>query len=193
MVELLVSSMFDSGYYASIRVVDLGSNALLVERHAEPDSGGVPRWFIRLIGLEPAGGDAIVSRGWQQAARVEVVSHPMFALAKLWRSALGSLAWLLACGVVSALLGALLLRRQLRCNHLPQFVHRLHRADHDLEVLDLARVVPADDVDAVDLDAIEHQRELEAQAEGPAATRPGDVATHAPFAGLKALLARGKR
>lgn len=114
MVELLVSSMFDSGYYASIRVVDLGSNALLVERHAEPDSGGVPRWFIRLIGLEAAGGDAIVSRGWQQAARVEVVSHPMFALAKLWRSALGSLAWLLLCGVLSALLGALLLRRQLR-------------------------------------------------------------------------------
>ena len=114
MVELLVSSIFDSGYYASIRVVDLGSNALLVERHAEPDAGGVPRWFIRLIGLEPAGGDAIVSRGWQQAARVEVVSHPMFALAKLWRSALGSLAWLLGCGVLSALLGALLLRRQLK-------------------------------------------------------------------------------
>lgn len=114
MVELMVSSIFDSGYYASIRVIDLGPNALLVERHAEPDSSGVPAWFIRLINLEPAGGDAIVSRGWQQAARVEVVSHPMFALAKLWRSALGSLAWLLACGVVSALLGALLLRRQLR-------------------------------------------------------------------------------
>lgn len=39
----------------------------------------------------------------------------------------------------------------------------------------------------------EHQRELEAQAQGSAATRPGDLATHAPFAGLKALLARGKR
>ena len=39
----------------------------------------------------------------------------------------------------------------------------------------------------------EHQRELEAQAEGPAAARPGDVATHTPFAGLQALLERGKR
>ena len=39
----------------------------------------------------------------------------------------------------------------------------------------------------------EHQRELEAQAEGPASTRPGDLATHAPFAGLKALLERGER
>ncbi|SPO64336.1 cyclic di-GMP receptor LapD [Pseudomonas sp. JV241A] len=114
MVELMVSSIFDSGYYSSIKVIDTGSNALLVERHAEPDANGVPAWFIRLIGLEPAGGDAIVSRGWQQAARVEVVSHPMFALAKLWQSALGSLGWLLLCGALSAVLGALLLRRQLK-------------------------------------------------------------------------------
>ncbi|NIE78489.1 EAL domain-containing protein [Pantoea sp. Ap-967] len=114
MVELMVSSIFDSGYYASIKVVDLSSDALMVERHAEPDPGGVPGWFIRLIGLEAAGGDAIVSRGWQQAARVEVVSHPMFAIAKLWQSALGSLGWLLLCGAASAALGALLLRRQLR-------------------------------------------------------------------------------
>ena len=114
MVELMVSSIFDSGYYSSIKVVDLGSNAVLVERHAEAEAGSVPAWFIRLIGLEPAGGDAIVSRGWQQAARVEVVSHPMFALAKLWQSALGSLGWLLLCGALSAVLGALLLRRQLK-------------------------------------------------------------------------------
>jgi hypothetical protein len=118
MVELMVSSIFDSGYYASIKVVDLGSNAVLVERHAEPDGGGVPDWFVKLIGLEPAGGDAIVSRGWQQAARVEVISHPMFAVAKLWQSALGSLGWLLLCGAASAVLGALLLRRQLRPLHM---------------------------------------------------------------------------
>ncbi|WP_422422947.1 cyclic di-GMP receptor LapD [Pseudomonas sp. GZD-222] len=114
MVELMVSSIFDSGYYSSIKVIDLGSSAVLVERHAEADANGVPAWFIRLIGLEAAGGDAIVSRGWQQAARVEVVSHPMFALAKLWQSALGSLGWLLLCGALSAILGALLLRRQLK-------------------------------------------------------------------------------
>ncbi|TWC21316.1 diguanylate cyclase/phosphodiesterase [Pseudomonas sp. SJZ085] len=114
MVELMVSSIFDSGYYASIRVVDVATDKTLVERTGTPDAGSVPRWFVKLIGLEPAGGDAIVSRGWEQAARVEVVSHPMFALAKLWQSALGSLGWLLLCGAVSAVLGALLLRRQLK-------------------------------------------------------------------------------
>jgi diguanylate cyclase (GGDEF)-like protein len=114
MVELMVTSIFDSGYYATIRVVDLASDAVIVERSATPDNQGVPQWFINAIGLEPAGGEAIVSKGWQQTARVEVVSHPMFALAKLWQSALGSLGWLLACGVVSAVLGALLLKRRLR-------------------------------------------------------------------------------
>ncbi|MGQ3323441.1 cyclic di-GMP receptor LapD [Pseudomonas brassicacearum subsp. neoaurantiaca] len=124
MVELMVSSIFDSGYYASIRVVDVATDKTLVERTGTPDAGSVPQWFVKLIGLEPAGGDAIVSRGWEQAARVEVVSHPMFALAKLWQSALGSLGWLLLCGAVSALLGALLLRRQLK--PLDYMVHQSH-------------------------------------------------------------------
>ncbi|WP_458128978.1 cyclic di-GMP receptor LapD [Pseudomonas sp. Z2-11] len=124
MVELMVSSIFDSGYYASIRVVDVKNDSTIVERTGVPDAGNVPQWFIKLIGLEPAGGDALVSRGWEQAARVEVVSHPMFALAKLWQSALGSLGWLLLCGAVSAVLGALLLRRQLK--PLDYMVHQSH-------------------------------------------------------------------
>ncbi|MBM7060387.1 EAL domain-containing protein [Pseudomonas sp. UL073] len=116
MVELMVSSIFDSGYFESIRVIDLRSGAVIVERTgpADAQAAQVPQWFVTLIGLASAGGDAIVSSGWTQAARVEVVSHPMFAIARLWNSALGSLGWLLLCGVASALLGAVLLRRQLR-------------------------------------------------------------------------------
>jgi diguanylate cyclase (GGDEF)-like protein len=130
MVELLVSSIFDSGYYASIRVVDLKTDQTLVERTGIPAVNNVPGWFVKLIGLEPAGGDAIVSRGWEQAARVEVVSHPMFALAKLWQSALGSLGWLLLCGAVSAVLGALLLRQQLRpLDYMVQQSHAIARRE----------------------------------------------------------------
>ena len=65
MTELLVSSIFDSGYYASIRVVDISSDKTLVERSGIPADTHVPDWFVKLIGLEPAGGDAIVSRGWE--------------------------------------------------------------------------------------------------------------------------------
>ncbi|KAB0493608.1 cyclic di-GMP receptor LapD [Pseudomonas vancouverensis] len=139
MVELLVSSIFDSGYYASIRVVDLKTDKTLVERSGITAVTSVPDWFVKLIGLEPAGGDAIVSRGWEQAARVEVVSHPMFALAKLWQSALGSLGWLLLCGAVSAALGALLLRRQLKpLDYMVQQSHAIARREF-LSLPDLPR------------------------------------------------------
>ena len=130
MVEIMVTSIFDSGYYSSIRVVNLADDKVMVERHADPGDANVPAWFVGLIGLDPAGGDAIVSRGWQQAARVEVVSHPMFALAKLWDSALGSLGWLLLCGVLSGVAGALLLRRQLQpLDYLVEQSHAIARRE----------------------------------------------------------------
>jgi diguanylate cyclase (GGDEF)-like protein len=114
MIELMVSSIFDSGYFESIRVVDPASGELLVERIGVPVSGEAPQWFARLVDLAPARGDAIVSDGWRQAAQVQVVSHPLFAVGKLWQSALGNLLWLALSGVFCVALGVLLLKRQLR-------------------------------------------------------------------------------
>lgn len=114
MIELMVSSIFDSGYYATIRVVNIADNSVIVERRTTTAPENVPTWFIDLVDLTPEGGDALIMRGWEQAARVEVLSHPQFALTRLWDSAIGSLGWLLACGLVSAILGGWLLRTQLR-------------------------------------------------------------------------------
>src|SRR3990167_5268707 len=114
MIELMVSSIFDSGYFESIRVVDPANGKLLVERVGVPVSGEAPQWFARLVDLAPARGDAIVSDGWRQAAQVQVISHPLFAVGKLWQSALGNLLWLALSGVFCVALGVLLLKRQLR-------------------------------------------------------------------------------
>lgn len=114
MVELMVSSIFDSGYFESIRVLDAASGAVMVERSGVPVTAEAPQWFADLVDLAPASGDAIVSDGWRQAARVEVTSHPLFAVGKLWESALGILLWLGLSGLVCILLGVMLLRRQLR-------------------------------------------------------------------------------
>jgi len=113
-MELMVSSIFDSGYFSSIRVVNIIDEQVLVERDAPAKINGVPDWFVSLVNLHPQGGDALIMRGWEQAARVEVLSNPQFALAKLWDSTLGSLVWLLLCGLLSAMFGGWLLRRQLR-------------------------------------------------------------------------------
>jgi diguanylate cyclase (GGDEF)-like protein len=114
MVELMVSSIFDSGYFTSIRVLSIPDERVMVERQSTIESEQVPRWFVRLVDLQPQGGEALIMRGWEQAARIEVLSHPQFAIAKLWDSAIGSLLWLLLCGLVGAILGGWLLRSQLR-------------------------------------------------------------------------------
>lgn len=114
MMELMVSSIFDGGYFQSIRVLDAESGEVLVERSGVPAVSVAPEWFARLVDLAPASGDAIVSDGWRQAARVEVISHPLFAVGKLWQSALGTLMWLTLSSVLCICLGVLFLKRQLR-------------------------------------------------------------------------------
>ena len=114
MIELMVSSIFDSGYFSSIRIINIEDAQVLVERSAPGQIDGVPAWFVSVVNLHPPGGEALIMRGWVQAARVEVLSNPQFALAKLWDSTLGSLIWLLVCGLLSAVFGGWLLRRQFR-------------------------------------------------------------------------------
>jgi diguanylate cyclase (GGDEF)-like protein len=114
MVELMVSSIFDSGYFSSIRVTDPATGEVLVERSGVPLSGEAPEWFFRMVDLEPAQGGAIVSDGWRQAAQVTVISHPLFAVGKLWQSSLGSLLWLTLSGVLCIALSGLILKRRLR-------------------------------------------------------------------------------
>ena len=114
MIQLMVSAIFDSGYFSSIRIINLENEQVLVERSAPALARDIPRWFVSLVNLHPQGGDALITRGWEQVARVEVLSNPQFALARLWDSTLGTLIWLLVCGLLSAVLGSWLLRRQFR-------------------------------------------------------------------------------
>lgn len=114
MIELMVSSIFDSGYYDAIRIIDQTSGKIILERTASMSIPEVPRWFVGLVNVSPQAAEATIMRGWQQAARVEVVSNPVFAIKRLWESTLANLLWMLACGAVCILAGAALLRRQLR-------------------------------------------------------------------------------
>ena len=114
MIQLMVSAIFDSGYFSSIRIINLENEQVLVERSAPALARDIPRWFVSLVNLHPQGGDALITRGWEQVARVEVLSNPQFALARLWDSTLGTLIWLLVCGLLSAVLGSWWLRRQFR-------------------------------------------------------------------------------
>ncbi|MEO3992053.1 cyclic di-GMP receptor LapD [Pseudocitrobacter cyperus] len=114
MTELMVNSIFDSGYFYRIRVIDINTGKPLIERQNMPQGASVPAWFVRLVRLNPGQGEATVMRGWTQAARVEVISHPMFALNRLWDSLIASFMLLSACSVICVFGAMLMLRRSLR-------------------------------------------------------------------------------
>lgn len=115
MIELMVSSIFDSGYYNTIRVIDMATGNTLMERsNAEDTQSDAPAWFVNLVNVSAQPGEATIMRGWRQAARVEVISNPVFAIKRLWQSTLANLLWMLACGALCIVAGAMLLRRQLR-------------------------------------------------------------------------------
>ena len=82
--ELMTTALFDSGHYELIRVADTAGN-VVVERHSQASPSVAPDWFVRLIQLEAAPGNALVSQGWSQSGTVTVVAHKRFAYDALWR------------------------------------------------------------------------------------------------------------
>lgn len=114
MIELMVSSIFDSGYYTSIQVIDQASGKTLFQRNTSVAITDVPSWFVSLTNIQPHSGNATIMRGWKQAAVVEVTSSPMFAVRRLWDATVGNFVLMLTCTLLCLLAGALLLRRQLR-------------------------------------------------------------------------------
>ncbi|MBI5909071.1 MAG: EAL domain-containing protein [Betaproteobacteria bacterium] len=94
LIETVVNSTFDRGYYQSIRVVSV-SGETLVAKQLAPAQGEVPVWFTRFFPLRPPAAESLISSGWRQLGRVLVSSHPNFAYLQLWHTGLQTLALLL--------------------------------------------------------------------------------------------------
>lgn len=94
LIETVVNTSFDRGYYQSIRVVSL-SGETLAAKQLPPAQGEVPVWFTRLLPLRPPGAESLISSGWRQLGRVLVASHPNFAYLQLWHTGVQTMALLL--------------------------------------------------------------------------------------------------
>jgi diguanylate cyclase (GGDEF)-like protein len=94
LIETVVNTSFDRGYYQSIRVVSVNGETL-VAKELPPAQGEVPVWFTRLFPLQPPSAESLISSGWRQLGRVLVTSHPNFAYLQLWHTAVQTLALLL--------------------------------------------------------------------------------------------------
>jgi diguanylate cyclase (GGDEF)-like protein len=110
MIELTVAALFDSGHYELIRVVDpLGQP--IVERSAPGTGQTAPAWFVSLLPLTVAPGQAQISSGWKQTGTLTLVSTTRFAYQSLWKSVLELILALGLAGLVGGFLGAMTLRR----------------------------------------------------------------------------------
>ncbi len=94
LIETVVNTAFERGYYQSIRVVS-ASGETLADKELPAAQGDVPVWFARLFPLHPPSAEALISAGWRQLGRVLVTSHPNFAYQQLWHTGVQTLGLLL--------------------------------------------------------------------------------------------------
>lgn len=110
MVDLVTASLFDGGHYELVRIVD-PKGQVMSERVAQDEKLDAPAWFVRLLPIHSAPGQAQISSGWKQFGTVTLVSHSRFAYEALWKSAYEMALALAFAGLVGGFLGGLVLRR----------------------------------------------------------------------------------
>jgi len=112
-MEAMINAIFDRGYYRVIRLDDLTGHTL-IERHQDIRIEGVPSWFIHLVPLTAPSATAKLMNGWRQAGTIFVRSHPGYAYKALWESGLRTALWFGFVGLLTAVLGGVILRILLR-------------------------------------------------------------------------------
>jgi len=110
MVELTVASLFDSGHYELIRVVD-ASGKTMAERVAPAGQYDVPAWFVQLLPLHGEPGEAQISSGWKQLGTLTLVSNSGVAYRSLWNNLWQLTGTLTIAGLIGGYLGTRILRR----------------------------------------------------------------------------------
>lgn len=110
-LEAVLASQFDTGHYASMRLVGPDGVPLVQRSAGEPLPSRAPGWFVSLVGIHPEPGVAQVSAGWAPVGRLEVRSALSFAHDELWSHAVSAALFHLLLAGVAAAVGALVVRR----------------------------------------------------------------------------------
>lgn len=115
-VELQVSAQFDAGHYRLVRLTDPGGE-ILVERKYDGPPDAVPDWFRGLVPIGAQPGIAQVQDGWHQYATLTLESHERYAYDTLWEGTRQLLIWFGLAGVLTGLVGTLIVKRITRPLH----------------------------------------------------------------------------
>ena len=107
-IGLQIAALFDSGQYESISITS-PDGKLVAERIQDRLDTSVPEWFIDLFPIHAEAGRAQITNNWMQFGVIKVVSHASLAHQALWDQIESLLMWFLAAGVLSGLIGMIML------------------------------------------------------------------------------------
>ncbi|QIB64769.1 bifunctional diguanylate cyclase/phosphodiesterase [Kineobactrum salinum] len=113
LLELTLAAQFDTGHYELIELRDPAGNSI-IRREDSGASDTAPEWFMQLLPIEVAAGQAQVQSGWQQVGTLTLRSHSRFAYRELWASTRQLALLFLVAVLLAGLLGSYLLRIILR-------------------------------------------------------------------------------
>ena len=98
-LEVLFNSVFDSGYYSQIQLID-ANGQVIHQKHQAIDLDDVPAWFLKLVPLKAAQGSTLVMKGWTQLGELKLSLHPGFAYSGLYSTLISTLKWFAALFVI---------------------------------------------------------------------------------------------
>lgn len=91
-LEVLFNSVFDSGYYSSIRLASV-EGAVIHQKNQQIALEGVPDWFVSLVPLQSAQGSTQVMQGWTQLGQLSLSLHPGYAYSGLYAALVSTINW----------------------------------------------------------------------------------------------------
>lgn len=109
MVEGMINTIFDSGYYQAFSLKD-NKGTLILERSNPMTFDSVPAWFVSLFPLTPPKASTEIYNGWVKPKILQITSHPGFGYEQLWQSAIKSSWMILALFFIAGTLVSFILK-----------------------------------------------------------------------------------
>lgn len=108
-LETMVNTIFDRGYFLEIRLADMDGQELVRKRNPETFDE-VPSWFVDWLPMKSGSAFSDIDSGWMIGGRVEVTIHPGFGYLKLWKQFNESLSYSAMLFLISLAVLALVIR-----------------------------------------------------------------------------------
>lgn len=98
-MDTMINAIFDSGYYQSIKLVDLDGK-VVYERHNDMRVSDVPQWFISIVTINNASATSDIMMGWSQFGTLHVSGHTGNAYRQLYSTFIKLIETFLIMGAV---------------------------------------------------------------------------------------------